>query len=316
MQVRPAGRAGGQRVPVLRPQRGQDQHRGAGRVAQQLPQPSRDPLAHPAVRHVEVELGLVEPHHRPRPDPRQLRQRRTGPGRVYRMPHPPRRLLVTQQAQRLPAGPGLARGRSAHQHRHSAAPGRGRLHQLAQHLVMPARHVHRQIQQPGRCSLGLHRPVHLQRKRIDHLRQQPPRQRPQPGLRHHGIGGRASRWGGDVHGDQLGGDHRGELLRIPAAQVHRDHVSTAAPAAGCHQTGPAARTPAAPAPPGSAPSCAPAGSSHGPRTRPTRTPPRRPSAPRKRPAVPRRGTSPTARSAHQRRRSSAPPAPSASRRPG
>ena len=43
-----AGRAGGQRVPVLGPQRGQHQHWAPAGVAQQLPQPGGDPLAQPA----------------------------------------------------------------------------------------------------------------------------------------------------------------------------------------------------------------------------------------------------------------------------
>jgi hypothetical protein len=43
----------------------------------------------PAVRHVEVELGLVQPRHGQRPDGRQLAQRRIGAGRVDRMSQPP-----------------------------------------------------------------------------------------------------------------------------------------------------------------------------------------------------------------------------------
>ena len=89
MRIGAARRAGGQAVPELRPQRGQHQHRGAGRVPQQLPQPGGDPFAQPAVRDVEVELGLVQPHHGPRPDARQLAQRGIGAGRVDRMPQPP-----------------------------------------------------------------------------------------------------------------------------------------------------------------------------------------------------------------------------------
>ena len=99
----------------------QHQHRGPARVAQQLPQPGGDLLAEPAVGGVEVELGLVQPHHGPRPDARQLAQRGLGPGRVDRMPQPPRPGLVPQQVQRLPAGPGLARRGPADQHRDRAA---------------------------------------------------------------------------------------------------------------------------------------------------------------------------------------------------
>ena len=44
-----ARRAGGQAVPELRPERGQHQYRGPGRVPQQLPQPGGDPLAQPAL---------------------------------------------------------------------------------------------------------------------------------------------------------------------------------------------------------------------------------------------------------------------------
>lgn len=65
-------RAAGQAVPELRPERGQHQHRGAGRVPQQLPQPCGDLFTQPAVGNVEVELGLVQPHHGPRPDARQV----------------------------------------------------------------------------------------------------------------------------------------------------------------------------------------------------------------------------------------------------
>ena len=49
VRVLPAGRAGGQGVPVLGPQRGQHQHRGPAGVAQQLPQPGGDPLAQPGL---------------------------------------------------------------------------------------------------------------------------------------------------------------------------------------------------------------------------------------------------------------------------
>ena len=89
MGVGAARRAGGQAIPELRPQRGQHQHRGPGRVPQPVPQSGRDLYAQPAVRHVEVELGLVQPHHRPRPDARQLTQRGLRAGRVDRMPQPP-----------------------------------------------------------------------------------------------------------------------------------------------------------------------------------------------------------------------------------
>ena len=132
MRVGAARRAGGQAVPELRPQRGQHQHRGPGRVPQQLPQPGGDPLAQPAVRDVEVELGLVQPHHGPRPDGRQLAQRGIRAGRVDRMPQPPLLGPVPQQLQRLPAGPGLARRGPAHQHRDPAAALRRRPHHRAQ----------------------------------------------------------------------------------------------------------------------------------------------------------------------------------------
>ena len=145
-----AGRAGGQGVPELGPQRGQHQHRGPAGVAQQLPQPGGDPLAQPGLGGVEVELGLVQPHHGPRPDARQLGQRRIRAGRVDRMPQPPRRVLVPQQGQGLPAGPGLARGGPADQHRDPAAarppprappgpaPGRARAARTAAGPAAPA----------------------------------------------------------------------------------------------------------------------------------------------------------------------------------
>ena len=176
MRVGAARRAGGQGVPELRPQRGQHQHRGAGRVPQQLPQPGGDPLAQLAVGRVEVELGLVQPHHGPRPDGRQLAQRGIGAGRVDRMPQPPRPGPVPQQLQRLPAGPGLARGGPAHQHRDPAAALRRRPHHPGQLRIVLARHVRRQHGQPGLRVLGLHRPVHLQRERVPHLSQRPPGQ--------------------------------------------------------------------------------------------------------------------------------------------
>ena len=174
MRVGAALRAGGQAVPELGPQGGQHQHRGPGRVPQQLPQPGGDPLAQPAVRGAEVELGLVQPHHGPRPDPGQVAQRRLGAGRVDRMPQPPPRLLVPQQPQRLPAGPGLARGGPADQHRDPAAALRRRPHHPGQLRIMAARHVHRQCRQPGLGVVGLDRPVHLQGERISHLGQRPP----------------------------------------------------------------------------------------------------------------------------------------------
>ena len=177
VRVVTAGRAGGQGVPEPGPQGGQHQHRGPAGVAQQLPQPGGDPLAQPGLGRVEVELGLVQPHHGPRPDARQLPQRRIGAGRVDRMPQPPRRVLVPQQGQGLPAGPGLARGGPADQHRDPAAAVRRRAHHLAQHLVVLARHIGRQDRQPRRRVLGLHRPVHLQDERVGHLLQRPPRHR-------------------------------------------------------------------------------------------------------------------------------------------
>ena len=104
-------------------------------------------------------------------------QRRIRAGRVDRMPQPPRRVLVPQQGQGLPAGPGLARGGPADQHRDPAAAVRRRAHHLAQHLVVLARHIGRQDRQPRRRILGLHRPVHLQDERVGHLLQRPPRHR-------------------------------------------------------------------------------------------------------------------------------------------
>jgi len=147
-----AGRAGGQRVPELWPHGGQHQHRGPAEVAQQLPEPGGDPLTQRGLSRVEIELGLVQPHHGPRPDARQLGQRRTRAGRVDRMLQPARRILAPQQVQGLPAGPGLAGGGPADQHRNPAAALRRRAHYLAQHLVMLARHIRRQDRQPRRDS--------------------------------------------------------------------------------------------------------------------------------------------------------------------
>ena len=118
----PPGRAGGQGVPVLRPQRGQHQHRGPGRVAQQLPQPGGDPLAQPAVRRRRGRTGPRSAT--PRSAARcRGSSRSAASGRVGSIGCHSRhgRVLVPQQAQRLPAGPGLARGRPAHQHRDPAA---------------------------------------------------------------------------------------------------------------------------------------------------------------------------------------------------
>jgi hypothetical protein len=174
MRVGAAARAAGQGVPVLGPQRGQHQHRGTARVAQQLPQPGGNPLAQPPAGHVEVELGLIQPHHGPRPDARQLPQRRIGPGRVDRMPQPPRPGLVPQQPQRLPAGPGFARRGPAHQHRDPATAAGRRSHHLSKRGVVLASHVGRQLRQAGLQIAGLDRPVHLQGKRVTHLSQRPP----------------------------------------------------------------------------------------------------------------------------------------------
>ena len=221
MQVSAAQRPGGQGIPEPGPQRGQHQHRGPAGVAQQLPQPGGDPLAQPGLGRVEVELGLVQPHHGPRPDARQLGQRRIGAGRVDRMPQPPRRVLVSQQGQRFPAGPGLARGGPADQHRDPAAPARRRAHHLAQHLIMLARYVRRQVRQPRWRVLGLDRPVHLQGERVGDMGERYTHSRAH---RRPGILAGASVFAHDAEGGQLGGDHGGELLRGPAAQVHRNHV--------------------------------------------------------------------------------------------
>ena len=189
------GRAGGQGVPELGPHGGQHQYRGPAGVAQQRPQPGRDLLAR-LIGGVEVELGLVQPHHRPRPDARQLAQRRIRAGRVDRMPQPPRRVLVPEHLQGLPAGPGLARGGPAHQHRDPAATVRRHVHHLAQHLIMLARHIGRQQRQPRRRILRLHRPVHLQRERVLRLGQRPPgRPRGQRPVRLAALHGRRDRTG-------------------------------------------------------------------------------------------------------------------------
>ena len=84
------------------------------------------------------------------------------------------RLLVPQQPQRLPAGPGLARGGPADQHRDPAAALRRRPHHPGQLRIVAARHVHRQLRQPRIRVFGLDRPVHLQRERVGHLTQRPP----------------------------------------------------------------------------------------------------------------------------------------------
>ena len=223
----PAGRAV-RASQYCGPQRGQHQHRGPGRVPQQLPQPGGDPLAQPAFGDVEVELGLVQPHHGPRPDARQLAQRGIGAGRVDRMPQPPRPGPVPQQAQRLPAGPGLARGGPADQHRDPAAAVRRRPHHRAQLHVVVARHVRRQDGQAGLRVLGLHRPVHLQRERVPHLGQRPPgQQRPRRCLPHRDLGDPVQQ-----HGQVLGPGHphraRKPVVRavVPARHHPRDRAIT------------------------------------------------------------------------------------------
>ena len=217
MRIGAAGRAGGQGVPKLGPHGGQDQHRGPAGVAQQLPHPRRDPLPQPALRHLQVELGLIQPHHRPRPNPRQLGQRRIRAGRVDRMPHPPRLRLVPQHAQRLPARPGLARRGTAHQHRDPAPARRRRPYHPAQYLIMLARHVRRQHRQLRRRILRLDRPVHLQRERVRDLPQRPPRRQRarRDALPARRAGGKAG---------ELGCHQVSELLRGAPAQVHRDHI--------------------------------------------------------------------------------------------
>ena len=93
------------------------------------------------------------------------------------MPQPPRRVLVPQQSEGLPAGPGLACGGPADQYRDPAAVVGRRAHHLAQHLIVLARHIRRQDRQPRRRILGLYRPVHLQVERVGHLLQRPSRHR-------------------------------------------------------------------------------------------------------------------------------------------
>ena len=103
--------------------------RAGSRSSSRSPAATRSPS--PPSR-VEVELGLVQPHHGPRPDARQLAQRGIGAGRVDRMPQPPLPGPVPQQLQRLPAGPGLARRGPADQHRDPAAALRRRPHHPGQ----------------------------------------------------------------------------------------------------------------------------------------------------------------------------------------
>lgn len=75
---------GGVVVCVLGPQRAQDQDRAAFLVEQQLAHRRRNPFAEPPV--AEVVLCLVQPHHRPRPDPVQVLKCGFGAGRIEGMP--------------------------------------------------------------------------------------------------------------------------------------------------------------------------------------------------------------------------------------
>ena len=137
------------------PHGGQHQHRGPAGVAQQLPQPGGDPLAQPGLGRVEVELGLVQPHHGPRPDARQLAQRRIGAGRVDRMPQPPRPGLVPQQVPGPPSRPGSCRWRTRRPApRSRCGPARPRATIPAQRRIVLALQVRRQVPAAQRRSSG------------------------------------------------------------------------------------------------------------------------------------------------------------------
>ncbi|MET9127002.1 helix-turn-helix domain-containing protein [Streptomyces sp. NPDC004528] len=130
-------RQGGVVVGVLGPQRAQHQDRAALLVDQQLVHGGRDPLTD--LRIAEVVLGLVQPHHRPRPHPVQVLQGGLGSGRVEGMPQPPP--LLGERLHGLPASPGLARRRRPHQDHDPAAAPCGRSRRLVEHYVVRAPYI-------------------------------------------------------------------------------------------------------------------------------------------------------------------------------
>ena len=109
---------------------------------------------------------------------RQVAQRRPRAGRVDRMPKSPWLRQVPQQAQRLPARPGLTCRGPSHQNRDHAAARCRCLHYFCQRPIVLTRHVRRQHRQIAWWVVRLHRPVHLHGERIGHLTQRPPRDQP------------------------------------------------------------------------------------------------------------------------------------------
>ena len=171
----------GQLLPVPRPDRPQHQHRGTLRVPQQVTQPGRHPLTGQRVAGQQVELGLVQPHHRARPDLLQPGEERLGTVREDRMPQPP---PGRQGVDRLPARPRLARRGPTDQHHDQAVAAQGPRQDRRKTLVVLPRDVgrqDRQLRRPGRDG-DLDRPVHLQGERISELADRPPRGHAHPRL--------------------------------------------------------------------------------------------------------------------------------------
>src|ERR1019366_2943396 len=81
-------------VPVRRPDGAQDQDWAPGRVAQQVPQRRSDLFPQGAGWGAQVVLGVVQPHHGPRPEPGQALQQRLGPIWRKGVPQPPLLLLL------------------------------------------------------------------------------------------------------------------------------------------------------------------------------------------------------------------------------
>ena len=242
--------------------------------------------------------------------PRQLGQRRIRPraGRSDATAATAR-VLVPQQPQRLPAGPGLARGRPAHQHRDAAA---ARPPPPAPPVPVPCRaraaRTPAAPAAPAGASSGCDRPVHLQRERIAHLPQQPPAPRDRPGPAGRPAGCRPGRraWPRPGQRTAPGYSRRRSTATTSGSSPGSSLSSNRAgqhvhPGLG-HRPG--QRGP--PLQPGPVPGRVLGRDEHHHRRGLLRVDPR---------AAPRPGACPTARPAHRRRRSSAPPAPSAPRRP-
>ena len=191
----------------VRPQRADDHHRARG-VEQRPHHAAGQP-----VLPIQVALQLIQPHHRPR---RRRGRQRGDLSRAGRVHQPP---IQQQRLERLGRAPGLADRGSADQ-QHEPAPFRCGRHpgpDAGPGGIGIARYVLRQ--DPAGYARHADRRVHAQPPQVSLTRPDRPG-RP----RHPRILSQALRRGQDAQRGQLAGDHGGELLRGPAAQVDRDHI--------------------------------------------------------------------------------------------